>query len=405
LLGAIAGIYPSFYLSAVNPVKAVKGDLKQSGKMSGVYRGLVVFQFAASIMLIIGSGMVLRQMNYIINKDLGFKKEQVVLLKGTNTLEDKIHTFKNELLKLPKVENVTISNYLPIEGTMRNGNTYWNEGKRDTEEPVGAQNWLVDNDYIETMGMKIIDGRNFSKERSSDKNATIINREMAERLGLDEPVGKFLDHFGRIIEIVGVVEDFHYNNMKGEIWPLCLNLGNSTETMSIKINSSDISGTLHSIESKWAEFSPHQSMRYSFLDNEFAMMYNNVKRTSNILFGFAVLAIVIACMGLFALAQFSIKNRIKEIGIRKVNGAKLSELLSMLNRDFVIWVVVAFIIAAPIAYYGIDKWLENFAYKTTISWWLFAIAGAMALGIALLTISWQSWRAASRNPVEALRYE
>ena len=404
-IGAVAGIYPSLYLSGVEPVKVIKRMVKQSGKMSGVYRGMVVFQFTISIILIIGAGVVLRQMNFIVTKDVGFEKEQVLILKGTKTLKDKIETFKNELLTLPNVKNVSISNYLPIEGTMRNGNTFWHVGKRNTGEPIAAQSWRVDHDYVETLGLKIIDGRNFSKERTSDANAVIINRMMAQRLHFDQPIGKMIDHFGQTIEIIGVVEDFHFNNIKEKIWPLCLRLGNSTETMSVKINTADVSSVLKSIEEKWVEFSPNQPIRYRFLDDEFAMMHDNVQRISRILLVFAVLAIFIACLGLFALAQYSIKNRIKEIGIRKVNGSKISEILELLNKDFIVWVVVAYFMACPIAYYTMSKWLESFAYKTTLSWWIFALAGLTAIIVALLTVSWQSWKAANRNPVEALRYE
>jgi putative ABC transport system permease protein len=254
--------------------------------------------------------------------------------------------------------------------------------------------------------MKMIEGRDFSKDMPSDENAIIINQTMAKDLGLKNPVGKrVINYSGDVWNIIGVLEDFHFESMRNNIGGLCMVLGNSPQILSVKIKSSETSGTIRSVIKTWEGIAPDQPIRYSFLDENYAMMYANVERTGRILTTFSLFSIVIACLGLFALSLSMMEKRTKEIGIRKVNGAKVFEILAMLNKDFVQWVAVAFIIAAPVAWYVMHKWLENFAYKTELSWWIFVLAGLLALGIALLTVSWQSWKAATRNPVEALRYE
>jgi putative ABC transport system permease protein len=404
-IGIIAGFYPSLFLSRIESLKALKGKFNQPKKMSGIFSSLVIFQFAASIMLVICSTMVYRQMNYIMNKKVGFEKEQVLVLKSTNTLGTDISAFKNELLTIPNVQSVSASSFLPIEKTQRNSDSFWDKQKgRDAS--VVSQIWTVDCDYIKTLGMNIVEGREFSEQSTLDNSKAIINQTMAKELNLKNPLGvQIANNEGQHWEIVGVVEDFNFESLKTNISPLFMVQGNSNEVMAIKVKTSGIQATLGSIKQKWDKFSPNQSIRYSFLDQEFAMMYNDTKRMSSIILNFTFLAIFIACLGLFALAQFTIKKRIKEIGIRKVNGAKISEILTMLNKDFVKWVAIAFVIATPIASFVMHKWLENFAYKTNLSWWIIALAGLLALGIALITVSWQSWKAATRNPVEALRYE
>ena len=405
IIGTIAGFYPSLFLSRIEPTKALKGKINQPKKMSGIFSSLVVFQFAASITLVVCSTMVYRQMDFIMNKKVGFEKEQVLVLKSTNTLGTNITPFKNELLTIPNVQSVSTSSFLPIENTKRNSDSFWDE-QNGRDASVVSQIWTVDCDYIKTMGMNIIEGREFSGQSTLDKNAAIVNQTMAKELDLKNPIGaQIVNSEGQRREIVGVVEDFNFESLKTSISPLFMVLGNSNEVMSIKVKTFDIQTTIGSIEQKWAKFSPNQSIRYSFLDQEFALMYNDTERMGSILLNFTFLAIFIACLGLFALAQFTIKKRIKEIGIRKVNGARISEVMVMLNRDFVKWVAIAFVIATPIAYYAMNKWLESFAYKTSLSWWIFALAGLLALGIALLTVSYQSWKAAIRNPVESLRYE
>jgi len=404
ILGFVAGVYPSFYLSSFKPVDVLKGNKGSNNKGLNLRNALVVFQFAASIMLIIGTISIYRQMNFVINKKIGFDKEQVVILRGTNTLDNKIQTFKNELKKLPEVKNVTVSGFLPIHGTLRNGNSFRN-AEDPSAESIHSQRWDVDYEYIKTLGMKIIEGRDFLDEPGSDRDAVIINQAMAKQLNIDNILeGRITNHRGTL-NIIGVVEDFHFESIRNKIEPLCMNLDNSPNSIAIKVNTSDMSNLIQSITGVWNTFSPNQTIRYSFLSSDYGNMYNDIQRIGYVFFIFTLLAIFVACLGLFGLAEFSIKNRIKEIGVRKVNGAKVWELITMLNTGFAKWVIIAFFIATPLAWYGMNKWLENYAYKTELSWWIFALAGVIAISIALITVSWQSWRAASRNPVEALRYE
>jgi len=405
IIGIFAGLYPSFYLSSFNPVSVLKGSLSRGSKSSVLRSALVIFQFTISIILIIGTLIVYRQFGYILNKKLGFDKEQVLLLHGANTMGDQVTSLKNELLKLSDVKSVSIGDYLPIAGTKRNGNSFWNEGRSKVDPSVGGQRWQIDHDYINTMGMNIVEGRNFSIDMPTDSKAAIINQTLAKELGLTDPIGKRITNLMEIFTVIGIVEDFNYESLKQEIGGMCFVLGNSPNIVSVKVNTSDMSRTIHSITGVWDGFSPNQPVRYTFLDESFAMMYADVQRMGLIFSTFALLAIIIACLGLFALSTFMIVQRTKEIGIRKVLGASISNVVFILSKNFLILVVVSNVIAWPVAYYFMNKWLQDFAYRIDMSWWMFVLAGVFALVIALLTIGRQAIRAATANPVESLKYE
>ncbi|MBN2009407.1 ABC transporter permease [candidate division KSB1 bacterium] len=405
IIGIMAGLYPSVYLSSFKPVSVLKGNLSRGSKSSRMRSGLVIFQFTISIVLIIGTLIIARQMNYILTKNVGFEKDQVMLLHGANTIGEQVASFKNELLQLPDVKSVTVSDFLPISGTKRDGNALWNDGKSKIDPPTYGQFWRVDHDYINTMGMNIIEGRNFSIDMPTDSKAAIINQKLARELGLAEPIGKWIQNQWHAFEVIGIVEDFHYESLKKGIGGLCFVLGNSPNIVSVKMSTAHMSGLIQSVTEVWNSFSPNQPIRYTFLDESFAMMYADVQRMGNIFSTFALLAIIVACLGLLALSSFMTAQRTKEIGIRKVLGASIFNVTFNLSKNFLALVVVANIIAWPVAYFFMNKWLQDFAYRIDIDWGMFMLAGGIALFIALLTVSWQAIKAAWANPVESLRYE
>ena len=404
LIGIIAGFYPSFYLSSFKPINVLKGNLSRGTRNSVLRNGLVVFQFTTSIVLIVSTVVIYSQMQFILNTKVGFEKDQVVLVEGANTLGANVRNFKTELLKLSQVKSVSVSDYLPVDGTKRNGNTFWNEGKIKVESGVDTQFWIVDDSYLQTMGMKIVSGRNFSFKMPSDSQAVIINRTMANKLNLKDPIGKRITN-GKAFVVVGVVEDFNFESMRSNIDPVCLKLGTSPSIVSIKVASADMSNLLSSITSVWKKFAPSQPLRYSFLDDKFANMYADIQRMGRISTSFSILAIIIASLGLFALSAFMAEQRSKEIGVRKVLGASVRDLASLLSKDFLKLVVIAMVIASPIAWWAMNKWLQDFVYRINISWWIFLFAGGSAVLIALLTVSFQAIKAALANPVKSLRSE
>jgi putative ABC transport system permease protein len=404
VVGIVAGIYPSFYLSSFKPIQVLKGNLSRGSKNSVMRSSLVVFQFTTSIILIIATAVIYRQVDFILHAKAGFDKAQVLVIKGTNTLGVQVSTFKNELLQLSPVKSVTVSDYLPIKGTKRNGNGFWVEGKKNTDQAVGVQIWRVDHDYIKTMGMKLAEGRNFSKDMASDSSAIIINQTMARKLGLTDPVGKRVQNW-RSWNVIGVVEDFNFESMRNDVGPLCMVLGNSTGIVSVKLNGQDLASTLPAVESIWKKIAPHQPIRFAFLDESFARMYDDVKRMGRIFSSFAVLAIIVACLGLFALSSFLVEQRGKEISIRLVLGASIQNVFSILTMNFLKLIVLSIFISGPIAWYVMNQWLLDFKYRTAITWDIFAITGALSIMIALVTISYQSIRAALIKPVNRLKVE
>lgn len=388
-----------YYAKNVVLLNALKNNALSPGKKKN-NNPLIVVQFAACIAIIMATIIVFKQSQYIQNKKLGYNTENIIMVRPANIWGNNRKALKLELLEEPDIVNV-------VNLGESFGNVFNNAG-HSLEDGHGSYIYTLsaDYDFIDAFNIKIKDGRYFSRDRKTDEKAVLLNEAAVKMLNLDEPVG---ERFRReeFYTVIGVVDDFHFNSLYHSINPLIIYLNDEYwgESIYIKYKTGNFQKIITRIESIWNKHAPGEPFAFSFLDAALQKYYTSVAKTQKLLMLFSVLAIIIAAFGLFGLTTFLFEQRTKEIGIRKVNGAKISEILTLLNKDFIKWVAIAFVIATPIAYYAMNKWLENFAYKTTLNWWIFALAGLLALGIALLTVSWQSWKAATRNPVEALRYE
>jgi putative ABC transport system permease protein len=411
VVGMLAGSYPAFYLSSFKPIEILKGKLKPGNKNGGLRSVLVVFQFAVSIVLIVGTIVVYKQLNYIQTKNLGYNKEQVLIINGISSLNDNTNAFKNEVLQLPGVVSGTLSGYLPVTNSYRSDNAYSKEAVLTAKNGFNMQNWRIDYDYIKTLGMQIIKGRNFSREFGGDSTSVIINETTVKILGYADPVGKKIytstDAQGhtKAYTIIGVVKNFNFESLHQDVGPLCFLLGGGFGSGVFKVNTSNVQDLITQIQNKWKALAPGLPFSYNFLNESFDGMYRAEQRVGKIALTFSVLAIFIACLGLFGLATFIAEQRTKEIGIRKVLGASVQGIVQMLSKDFVKLVIIAFVLAAPFAWWAMHSWLQDFAYRIHIEWWMFAAAGFGALCIALATVSFQAIRAAIVNPVKSLRTE
>ncbi len=401
-IGLLSGIYPakiSLSNHKIDPINR-KMPLRNT---------LVIFQFLVSTILIMAFLTVNKQLNYLQKDNLGLNKENVIALNVTPNHIQKLDVFRQRLLQNPNIINVSGSKRIPSKRLSDSqGMKASNKGEM---EPLGFRvaNIRADEYFIPTYEINLLAGKNISNQTKEDKEF-LVNRAAIEKIGWESPeaaIDQYVEYGDDKGRIVGVVENFHYESFHYAIFPIILYKDSpSYNRISIKVNPTDLTNTIAFIEKTWQDFNlSGLPFSYQFISDQFEQLYQSEKYSKTLFIYFMVLAISIAILGLIGLSLFVMESRTKEIGVRKVNGAKMSEVLVMLNKDFVRWVIVSFIMAVPIGYYSMYKWLENFAYKTNLSWWIFALAGLLALGIALLTVSWQSWRAATKNPVEALRYE
>ena len=410
LVGLLAGTYPAFFLSSYSPLDVFRSQFK-AGRGHRFFRnGLVTFQFVISIALICSTFIVFFQMRFVKKFDLGFENEQVMVIHFRGQLENQRDVFKSRIMEIPGVIKASNSNTVP--GMGRNETFFAFEGFNQGKPKV-YPNTEADEDYLETLGMELSAGRFFSKDFPGDNKTVVLNESLVDEVGWDNPLGKIVRMTDMVDEefvevpytVIGVVKDFHFESLREKIRGFVMRMSQNGGRLSAKVHLENIPGTIRSIEKIWNEMSPAYPFEYSFLDDAFDRLYSAEQRIGKIFLAFTLITIFVACLGLFGLASFTAEQRTKEIGIRKVMGASVANVVLLLSRQFTKWVLLANVIAWPLVYFTMRIWLQNFAYRFDMGIWVFILSGIIALGIALLSVSTKAFRAATANPVKSLRYE